>query len=135
MPVDWVRIEGDSMRPFIEAGDLLGVRWDQGGNFKLGDILLARAAAKPWIVHRLVGYDRKTSGRLLVKGDAAYVFETFAPELVWGHIIAIRRKGSARVCFWRVSWLDRAIAHLSRWRLRRVTFALGFLRRNLLWSK
>ena len=135
MQVDWVRVEGDSMRPFIRPGDLIGVDWECGNQLSLGDILFARSETKPWIVHRLVGMGGHGSGRLLVKGDAAYVLETFAPELIWGRIRAIRRNGSERICTWRVSWFDRAIAHLSRWKFRRFTFVLGFVRRGLLWPR
>lgn len=133
---DWIRVDGESMRPMLRSGDWIGVEWrsrERPAAMRAGDIVLGRGPDEVWLVHRLVHQERWEDGRAMVvlKGDASTQFEVLSPEEIWGRVVAIRRARRARPARMRTGALDRFIAFFSRLRFRRVVFALGWIRRRL----
>jgi hypothetical protein len=121
------------MRPVLRSGDWIGVEWLTGGaaiELRAGELLLGRARDDVWLVHRLVR--KAADGAIVLKGDASTMTEALGPEGIWGKVVAIRREASGRPSPFRSSWLDGVIAALSRRRLRRAVFLLGWLRRAVL---
>jgi hypothetical protein len=122
------------MKPVLRSGDWIGVHWHEplarsGATPRTGDVLLGRAPGEVWVVHRMVHAD---AGGFVLKGDASTMTERLTSEEIWGRVVAIRRKGDQREVPFRSNVIDGWIARLSRLRLRRTVYVLGWIRRALL---
>lgn len=132
MEFDWVKVEGESMSPVLRTGDLIGVQWHDGrGDARPspGELVLGRTSDNVWLVHRLVRAE--PDGCFVLKGDASMATERLAPHEIWGRVVAVQTSQRPPREL-RNTWLDRAIAALSRRRLRRTVFALALVRRAVL---
>ncbi len=134
--MNWVRVEGASMRPFLLPGDSVAVDWERAHGTEVGAVVIGRDPSDGgWIVHRVVP---AASGELRLKGDAAFALDAIGPGEVWGRVVAVR-DGLSREKWLHVNSVDRLIASLSvralppdRLRsrvLRRAVFALAWMRR------
>ncbi len=142
--LDWIEVEGESMSPFLRPGDWIGVDWiknDEPSKIRSGELLVARVGETDWIVHRVVA----ESGELLrLKGDLSSSYETLPRQKVFGRVSVIRPRSSRYSRHLRYGSLDSFIALASRlvssesalvaFAGRRLTRALGRLRRALLWK-
>lgn len=136
----WIRVDGESMSPFLQPGSFVGVEWLDAtkAGVRAGDLVLCREASGDWILHRLLA---REGSRSLVKGDAGFLAETFEANEVWGKAVSIRSPGDPAARPFARGWLDVLIArislaslrsgnHSARW-LRKSTRALSWLRRWL----
>jgi hypothetical protein len=149
--MDWIRVEGDSMRPFLSPGDSVRVQWAAHGdqaNYRVGELVIGRDAdpAGEWVVHRVVGSGGAAPRRYRLKGDAAFASDDLDDAQIWGRVIGVLpasgngAPASSRAV--RAGALDRWIARFSRFALppeslsakasRRIVFALAYLRRRYL---
>jgi signal peptidase I len=129
---------GESMRPFVQDGDVLVVEPAGAWRPRLGDVLFYRDSEGAICAHRLVRLRRLGGKSLLVtRGDNALGSdEVLRPGQVLGRIIAIERAaGSVRLdtmraraiaCMW--GWLSPQSARL-RPLLRRHRWLLRFVPR------
>lgn len=134
----WIRVDGNSMSPFLEPGSLVGVQWLDGAPEQAlsGDLVLCRGSSGDWILHRLLA---SHGSRWIVKGDAGFLSETFETNEIWGKAVSIRAPGSSVVRPFARGTLDKWIAKislaslhtggLSARFLRKATQGLGWLRR------
>jgi SOS-response transcriptional repressor LexA len=130
---DWIQVEGESMRPVLRSGEWIGVRWcklESGWALEPGDLVLGRGPDEVWLVHRLVR--RGASGRVVLKGDASRMSETLPAEEVWGKVVALKSARHGEERRFEAIALDRVIARVSRLRLRRTAYVLGWIRRAML---
>ena len=120
---DWIRVEGDSMRPFILRGDSIQVALlEPGSPIELGEVLLYRHAPEQWIIHRVIGPNPQpgTAATLHLKGDGIFCLDEVPREKVWGRIVGIDHGslGSSRSRMKvQTTGLDRCLASLSSWSL------------------
>jgi hypothetical protein len=139
--MDWIRVDGASMAPFLSPGDWVGVQWareDEEVRAELGDLVIGPSGAE-WLVHRVV-----STRPLRTKGDAAFALDELKGGRAWGRVGGVRRasrpgEGGRAL---RANGLDRWIARFSRlalpsgtWRARiarRIVYGLAWLRRESL---
>ena len=147
MGLDWVRVDGKSMYPFLQPGELIGIRWlktKEKLNLKLGDLVLGRSEDQTWVVHRvirLIYNDRIEPFPYWIKGDRAIVKDELSKYQVWGKVIGIQIKNHQTPFFFKPNSLDRCIAILSRMSIssspvgrvaKKLTPLLSRMRRKLL---
>jgi hypothetical protein len=88
------RAHGDSMRPFIQPGDILQVRPLEGAWPRPGQVLLYRRDAGQLIAHRFIGYRSNPGKALLLRGDTiCFTDEWIGIAQVIGRVIAFERAG------------------------------------------
>ncbi len=121
------------MEPCLPEGAWIGVRWfgedRPEPEPEVGEIVLCRSKEGHWLVHRIV---RKEQSRWLVKGDAAFVTDSFSKQEMWGRAVLVRGTDSGPSRPVRTGLLDRVIAHLSYLSLRRPGLAGRIFRRAAL---
>jgi hypothetical protein len=108
--MDWVEVRGQSMAPFLQPGDQVGVEWIEPGYAAAlgpGEVVLGRDNRGDWILHRVV--DRRHS-----KGDAAHAWDGFADAQIWARAVALRLAGAGEPIPLSTDWRDRLVARLSR---------------------
>lgn len=142
--MDWIRVEGHSMRPFLAQGDWIGVEWlteTNTGQLQPGQIVLGMSSDRDWIVHRVVKAD---SGKIEIKGDMAPSLDGMSTSHLWGEVRAVRKQNARAEIKFHLNDLDRWIASLSaklalsdaaHWSakgIRQMIRVLGLLRRILL---
>jgi signal peptidase I len=125
--MDWIPIDGNSMRPFLEPGDQIAIHWEPTIN--TGDILLLRNSEGTTIVHRFLKRQIDSLAPLVIRGDRSYINERYFPEQVLGKVVAIRRKKSGRIQVFRTNFIDQSIAIFTRLGFRKVAWVLGNVRR------
>jgi len=64
-----LRVQGDSMRPWLRRMDVIVVEPVTAQHLRLGDVIVLRGKAS-FLTHRLIGMDR---ARLVTKGDALWL--------------------------------------------------------------
>ena len=141
--MDWIKVQGNSMCPFLLPGDEIAVDWKAAHSTCLassGELVLGRDASHDWIVHRVI--DWKDGCDPEIKGDAAFCWDHFSSGEVWAKVVAIRPQGLGQEIPLSRTLLDFLIARVSRHCLpperlksrilRRVVFAMGLFRRKLL---
>jgi hypothetical protein len=132
--LDWIKVSGDSMRPFILSGDYIGVDWVDAEDVspKVGELVLGKNEGEEgWLVHRMVASSSKSPRQFVIKGDASYVSEEFSRSQIWGRVVAFRKKSSGTEHSLGVNAVDRVIAWCSVREWRRAVFLFGFLRRKI----
>src|SRR5262245_55438802 len=117
--MDWIQIEGASMRPFLRPGEEIGVKWLRQDEEEVpgpGEIVLARDAVGRWVVHRVL---RSSVSQYVLKGDSALALDRVTRAEVWGKVVALRKRGTEAPGYvnFEPATLDRWIAALSGWSL------------------
>jgi hypothetical protein len=137
--MNWLTVEGESMRPMLAPGDRVAVEWDPDGQPAAGELVVARSADnRSFFVHRVI-----RAGRALeTKGDSAFCAETVGEGELWARVVGVRIGESGVERSVEVTVLDRLIAAISarsagtaglRARIgRKVTYLLSWLRRSFL---
>lgn len=109
-----IKVNGESMHPFIRNDDILIIEPKGAADINIGDIVLNRQPSGAYIVHRLI--KRDGAATLVTKGDSQSNYDVpFAAEQVIGRVVQIegRRKrmklsgGPGRVLGWTMAQLDR----------------------------
>jgi hypothetical protein len=84
-----LRVNGSSMAPLLQAGDIVQVEPTQPERLALGDLVVIRRE-RDFVTHRLVS---KSSQNWLTKGDnCAYLDPAFETSAVVGRVIAIESR-------------------------------------------
>ena len=122
---DWIPVEGNSMRPFLNPGDFISVDWKHPQSPSLGDLVLGKSG-ELWIIHRMIGMKNKN---FLIKGDASFVCEEMTENEIWGKVIAWKKSGTDRIFTHNKNSLDIIIALLGRYEFRRCAKFFGLLKR------
>jgi signal peptidase I len=108
-----LRVDGDSMHPWLRKGDIVLVQCVDPGSISKGDVIVVRSAGA-FVTHRIVasGLDG-----WYTKGDNALRLDRpVQPEMIVGRVVTIERNGKNRSFqgrFW--DRMGRLIAGLS-WR-------------------
>lgn len=85
-----LRVNGSSMAPLLQAGDVVQVEPTQPERLALGDLVVVRRE-RDFVTHRLVD---KSSQAWVTKGDnCAYLDPAFEISAVVGRVIVIERRG------------------------------------------
>lgn len=109
-----IKVNGESMHPFIRNDDILIIEPRGAADINIGDIVLNRQPSGAYIVHRLI--KRNGAATLVTKGDSQSNYDVpFAAEQVIGRVVQIEgcRKrmklsgGPGRVLGWTMAQLDR----------------------------
>ena len=88
-----LKVFGNSMKPFIEDGDIIGVKKVDYKGISIGDVILYYVDKKVF-AHRIL-YKRRRDGEefLIVKGDFVSSFDfKVQPEQVLGKVVKIEKK-------------------------------------------
>jgi len=82
----WVIVEGASMAPTLEIGDIIVV--DPHGPIAVGDIVTARRPDSSFVTHRIIGIE--SDGSLQLRGDANVVPDptTVPRDAIVGTVVA-----------------------------------------------
>jgi len=89
-----VRVQGQSMMPTLQSGDLLAIDFDRA-RLRRGRLLIYRQV-EYLVVHRLLGHASSDDGRpsLRTRGDGLSQFDPFLdPENVIGQVLATSSDG------------------------------------------
>ncbi|MEK6704790.1 MAG: S24/S26 family peptidase [Bdellovibrionota bacterium] len=112
--MDWIQVQGTSMRPFLSPGDEVAIEWWRPQVNEIprrGEILLAQEAGNVWTVHRVV--QAQTHEYITVKGDAAFACGNVSMDKLWGRVVAVKRVSSGLSSTFKANMIDRLIALLS----------------------
>ena len=84
---------GQSMWPFIRAGDLLTVEPITTNTLKIGDIVFCRLSENRLVAHRLIGFTgQDQSLQWVLRGDAVISFDEIVhSEQVLGRVVRVQR--------------------------------------------
>jgi hypothetical protein len=105
-----LRVEGQSMLPFLRPGEYLLAQAVEGGLPAAGDLIVFRQAGVA-VTHRVV---RVSPGGVTLKGDNARRLDAPVRESdLVGRVQFVERDG-VRLA-WRPGWGDRLAARLSLW--------------------
>ena len=91
-------VSGTSMRPFIRAGDVVTASPTGKGQLELkkGDVAFARIETNRYTLHRVVGFEKKSSSVLWVRlaGDGLVGHDHVVPrEAILGKASMLERNG------------------------------------------
>ena len=131
--MDWIQLEGESMRPCLQSGDWIAVEWVDPIRpllLRPGDIVLAKnpaAESGEWLVHRVV---RTKSGAPSIKGDASFAWDELSRKDIWATVVSMRAgTETSPEKIIRNLWLDRWIAWFSSHTVPPSSFKAKFARR------
>lgn len=109
------KASGNSMRPWIQAGDLITLAPAEATRLKRGQVIAFETTAGMLTIHRLVALRAEAAGLVLVtRGDANMANDpAFGPDRVVGRVIEVRLAGyrvpvNSPVC-WGLSALRRVV--------------------------
>lgn len=127
-----ITVNGDSMRPVLNSGDKLWIRFAKRRP-RLGEIVLFYTG-NGYVVHRVV--KRLKSGRLVTKGDGNFMWDStlireddvvgFAETECRSHVLMVY---VAHLSYWEGKW--NALAYNGGGCMRRPMLMLGGLFRHL----
>ena len=88
-----LKVFGNSMKPFIKDGDIIGVKKVDYKGISIGDVILYYVDKKVF-AHRILYKRRRDGGEfLIVKGDFVGSFDfKVQPEQVLGKVVKIEKK-------------------------------------------
>lgn len=97
---------GNSMRPFIKDGDILGIKPIEATEVQVGDVILFRQGGRI-LVHRVVKRHVENEVMLIVKGDSHLRPDgPVHPDQLLGKVTSVEREGK------KIS-LDRGVSKLA----------------------
>ena len=130
------RARGNSMRPFIQDGDMLSIEPIEASRVQIGDVILFGQGGRV-LAHRAIKRHIENEGMLIVKGDSHLRPDRpVHPDQVLGKVTSIEREGE-------LISLDRGVSKLAGVLLLlwgkapflgcRVYLLLGKAKRGALW--
>lgn len=117
--LNWIQIQGESMRPLLHSGDWIEVDWFEKNQdsptptLKRGELIVGRFNEGEWVVHRYVGRQKSGSKRPLIKGDASFCWDDLQEGQIWGRVKTLRSESLKKEIKHRAGMLAAWIATLS----------------------